>query len=78
MDKFIFIKDEHDREHIVSVSHISRISKRIEYNSVHREYYYRYCVDVAGAVDGMSCGARIDISEQKYNELKEEFLNHGN
>lgn len=71
---FILVTDTDGCDHIISVSHIARVYEWQWYSSVDRIHYPRFSIDVAGALDGLSCGARIDITKELYNKLKSELL----
>ena len=66
---FILVTDTSNQEQLISVSHIARIYRTRWWNSVNKEYCPRYIIEVAGAVDGLAVGARVEIMKEKYEEL---------
>lgn len=72
--KFIEFVDKSGQEQVVNISMISRLSIRKEWDSVHKEYFNSWCVEVSGALDGLACAARIPVSEETYLRIKSKLI----
>ena len=73
MAKFIKITSTAGETNFVNTQYIVRLYVHGEWFPSDNDLHNVYVVDLAGAVDGLSCGARIRVSESEFNSLKSQL-----